>query len=234
MRRAVTFTLALLTLGLAGLTFSPDSRAQEKKKAKAPNPVLAPVKDDPALPRVLVIGDSISMGYTLPVRKRLEGKANVHRIAENGGPTSNGVAKIDKWLGNGKWDVITFNWGLHDLRRDADDKVQVPLEQYEKNLRELVRKMKATGAKLIWVSTTPVPEGKLTPPRKNSDVLAYNAAARKVMDENGVTVLDLYGFAAAKLDKIQRPANVHFTDEGSEALAGPVAAGIAAALGAKK
>ncbi len=198
--------------------------------AQQPNPVFEPIKDDPNLPRVMLIGDSISMGYTLPARTLLEKKANVHRIPENGGPTINGLQKIDKWLGDGKWDVIHFNWGLHDLKMDADGKHQVPIDQYEKNLRELVKKLKATKAKLIWASTTPVPDGKLSPPRKNSDVEAYNAVAKKTMEENGVAINDLYAFALPKLDKLQRPVNVHFTPEGSQALAEQVAARIEAAL----
>src|SRR5262245_14454305 len=152
--------------------------AQDKK----PDPAFAEVKDDPKLPRVLLIGDSISIGYTVPTQKLLAGKANVHRIPENGGPTSNGVNKIDKWLGDGKWDVIHFNWGLHDIKMDADGKHQVALEDYAKNLRTLVTCMKETKAKLIWASTTPVPDGKVNPPRKDSDVVAYNAAAKMIMD----------------------------------------------------
>lgn len=195
-----------------------------------PDLTFAPIQDDPKLPRVLLIGDSISMGYTLPTRKLLEGKANVHRIAENGGPTINGLAKLSKWLGSGKWDVIHFNWGLHDLKTDKDGNHQVPIEEYEKNLRELVKQLKATNAKLIWASTTPVPEGKLSPPRKDSDVTAYNAAAKKIMEENGVRVDDLYEFTAPRLKEIQRPVNVHFTDKGSEALAKQVAEQIKKAL----
>src|SRR4051794_5451293 len=57
------------------------------------------VKDDPKLPRVLLIGDSVSGGYTLPTRRALAGKANVHRAPENCGPASNGVKKLDAWLG---------------------------------------------------------------------------------------------------------------------------------------
>jgi hypothetical protein len=53
-----------------------------------------PVTDDPRLPRVLLIGDSISIGYTLPVRRLLEGKANVHRIPVNGAYSANGLAHI--------------------------------------------------------------------------------------------------------------------------------------------
>jgi len=223
---------SLGALSLFGLTFlacavgdgSP-VLAQDKKQ----DPAFAPVKDDPALPRVLLIGDSISIGYTVPTRELLKGKANVHRIPENGGPTINGLKKLDTWLGDGKWDVIHFNWGLHDLKMDTG-KHQVPLDQYEKNLRELVKQLKATKAKLIWASTTPVPDAKVNPPRKDSDVIAYNAAARKVMEENGVAIDDLYGFALPRLKEIQRPANVHFTDEGSKALAKEVAARIEKAL----
>ena len=63
-----------------------------------------------ALPRVLLIGDSISMGYTEPTRKLLQGKANVVRIPVNGGPTTTGLENLEKWLGAEWWDVIHFNW----------------------------------------------------------------------------------------------------------------------------
>jgi acyl-CoA thioesterase-1 len=61
-------------------------------------------------------------------------------------------------------------------------------------------------------------------------VIAYNKVAKKVMDENGVVIDDLYEFAFPQLTKIQRPVNVHFTDAGSEALATRVAAAIEKAL----
>src|SRR5437660_9942532 len=101
----------------------------------APNPALADVPDEAGLPRVLLIGDSISIGYTVPVRELLKGKANVHRIPTNGGPTTNGIKHLDQWLGEGKWNVIHFNWGLHDIKLDKEGKHQVPIEEYEKNLR---------------------------------------------------------------------------------------------------
>ncbi len=189
-----------------------------------------PPRDNPDLPRVLIIGDSISIGYTIPLRWLLLGEANVHRIPENGGPTIRGLESLDRWLGANKWHVIHFNWGLHDLKMDRAGKRQVPLEQYKRNLAALVARLKATGARLIWAATTPVPEGNLTPPRKNSDVIAYNEAAREIMEKNGVAIDDLYAAALPRLEEIQLPENVHFTRQGYEFLARAVAQAIRAAL----
>jgi hypothetical protein len=199
----------------------------------APDPSMVPVEEVPNLPRVLLIGDSISMGYTVPVRELLKGKANVHRIAENGGPTINGLEHIPQWLGSGKWDVIHFNWGLHDLKIGSDESRQVPLDKYEQNLRELVARLRQTGARLVFATTTPVPEGKLNPRRVSGDVIAYNAAALKVMHENAIPIDDLYGFALPRLKTIQLPVNVHYTPEGYQALAGQVAESILQELARK-
>jgi len=198
--------------------------------AQDPRDPFAAVEDTPGLPRVLLIGDSISIGYTLPVRNLLAGKANVHRIPGNAGPSSNGVFLIDTWLGKSKWDVIHFNFGLHDLKRLDDGKHQVPLESYERYLRLIVQRLKRTGATLIWASTTPVPDAKVSPPRVMGDVPVFNSAAALVMKQNGIVINDLYSFALPRLAEIQQPANVHFTPAGSELLAKQVAAAIEAVL----
>lgn len=227
--------LAVLLAGSLVPAFAQTATPKAAKDTKTPkaakkDPAMDPVTDQPGLPRVLLIGDSISIGYTVPVRDLLKGKANVHRILENGGPTTNGTAKLTKWLGTAKWDVIHFNWGLHDLKFMENGKAQVSLADYEKNLRELVKQLKATNAKLIWCATTPVPDARLTPPRKDSDVQAYNAVAKKVMDENKIPTNDLYAYTLPKLAEVQRPANVHFSTTGSEFLAKKVAKSIEEAL----
>jgi len=221
--------LPALSILLLGLLSAP---AQQPAKPKpAPNPTLAPIQDVAGLPRVLLIGDSISMGYTLPTRKLLEGKANVHRIPTNGGPTKNGVANIAKWLGTGKWDVIHFNWGIHDLKYMPDGKRQVEPADYEANLRSLVATLKKTGAQLIWASTTPIPEGELNPPRKFGQVKEYNDIAAKVMAENGIAIDDLNAYITPKLATLQNPHDVHYSAAGSDYLAQQVAAEITKALG---
>lgn len=197
-------------------------------EAKTP-PEFKQVEEDPKLPRVLLIGDSMSIAYTLPVRELLAGKANVQRIPANGATTDEGIKKIDAWLGEKKWDVIHFNWGLHDLKVTKGGH-QVEPSKYEANLRELVKKMKSRSAKIIWASTTPVPEGKVNPPRNPADVEAYNAAAKKVMDENQVPIDDLYALVMPRVAEIQQPVNVHFKPAGSKILAEQVASKILEAL----
>lgn len=226
--------LALTTLALA-VEPAPAQPAETvkvapKAKAKAPDPAMMPIKDVAGLPRILLIGDSISIGYTLPVRKLLEGKANVHRIPTNGGPTSNGVANLATWLGKDKWDVIHFNFGLHDLKIMPGGKRQVEPADYESNLRALVTELRKTGAKLVFATTTPVPEGKLATPRNSADVALYNQIALKVMTEHGVAIDDLNAAITPHLAKLQRPHDVHYTAEGSAALGQAVVKSLEKAL----
>ena len=232
MNRATFLLLSAVALLSVRFATAQDAKPKtDAKKAKpAPSPVTAPITDEPGLPRVLLIGDSISMGYTLPVRALLKGKANVHRIPANGGPTVNGLKNLKAWLGTGKWDVVHFNFGIHDMKFMEPGKQQVPPEAYEKNLRELVKQLQATGAKLIWATTTPIPDGELNPPRTFDKVPAYNAIATRVMTEHGVTINDLNGAITPHLGKLQNPKDVHFNAAGSEFLAKEVAAKIEAQL----
>ena len=220
------------------------SGAEPQKKEKKRPPAFLPVEDVEGLPRVLLIGDSISIGYTVPVQELMKDKANVHRPLTNCGPTTNGLEHIEEWLTTGgkgkKWDVIHFNWGLHDLKyqkpdgtgladpNDPTSKQQVPPAQYRENLTRLVAELEKTGAKLIWRNTTPVPEGAAG--RIPGDAAKYNEIAAEVMNDAGVQIHDLFSFAKEYEDEIQREANVHYTPEGSRALAEEVVKVISAAL----
>jgi len=197
---------------------------------------VASVTDEPGLPRVLLIGDSISIDYTVAVRELLKGVANVHHIPENGASTREGLAKLEGWLGAGTWDVIHFNWGLHDLARRQAGKLDivgpqsVPVELYEKNLRELVARLERTGAKLVFATTTPIPKG--APGRFTGNDLAYNTTARRVMAEAHVAMNDLHAAVREQLPSLQKPKDVHFKPEGSRLVAEKVAESIRAQLSA--
>jgi hypothetical protein len=198
-------------------------------------PAFAPVTDDPALPRVLLLGDSISIGYTLPVREQLRGVANVHRPPVNCGSTNRAVSDLEGWLGEGRWDVIHFNFGLHDALPADGARRASRLRKYEDNLRRIVGRLKRTGAKLIWASTTPLPSDVVLrddkPVHYERDIVEYNRIARSIMQENGVAIDDLHAFAVPRLKSIQIPHDIHFTEGGSKQLALQVAVAIRLALG---
>lgn len=192
--------------------------------------------------RVLIIGDSISIGYTPFVKQALGATAVVERVKGNAQHTGTGLKKIHEWLGDKKWDVIHFNWGLWDLcyrnpestNKGKRDKVNGTItyspETYEKKLRELVLILKETGATLIFATTTMVPDEE--PGRVKGDDKVYNAVAMKVMKEFGVEINDLntrsYGIHARHgLGN----DDVHYTKEGYEELARPVIEHISKALG---
>jgi acyl-CoA thioesterase-1 len=198
---------------------------------------VAAVPDVPGLPRVLLLGDSISIAYTQQVRAELQGVANVHRPDENCGPTAYGKERLEAWLGSGTWDVIYFNFGLHDLKYlDAQENYVTPdkgrpvaaPEPYGKNLRAIVQRLHRTGARLIFATTTPVPAGATG--RVEGSERAYNDVARRVMGENNVLVDDLHAYVVPRQAEIQLPHDVHLTPAGSAGLARRVAATIRAAL----
>jgi lysophospholipase L1-like esterase len=194
------------------------------------------------LPKVLILGDSISMGYTPHVQKLLAEEAEVLRPKENCAGTTKGIESIDDWLkiDGGNWDVIHFNFGLHDIKRvdaktkknsnNPKDPRQAEPEVYRKQLTEIVEKLKATDAKLIFCYTTPVPPGGVKPHRDIADPANYNKIAAEIMEANDIAINDLYSFASARQKEIMRPVNVHFTNEGSAALASEVAKAIRSAI----
>ena len=220
----ITVVLTILSLSAAGCTSSDGGKPSH-------------VESHREAIRVLIIGDSISIGYFKPLQKLLEGKAVVEHNLGNAAHTANGLARLDEWLGDTRWDVIHFNHGLHDLKyvdeqgRNASvekGKQQIPIDQYERNLDEIVTRLKKTGARLIFATTTPVPDGMGI--RVKGDAKGYNVAAERVMKKHGVRIDDLYSFALPRLDEIQRPQNVHFTQAGSELLAEQVANSILRAI----
>lgn len=222
-----TFLLSLFSLSMAGLAVAESTPAK----------------------RLLILGDSISIGYTPYVQKMLAGEMTVLRPmrgprAENCSGTTYGVPNVRRWLeiDGGKWDVIHFNWGLHDLKHmkadgktasdQAGDPPQATVEVYEKQLREIVAALKTSGARLVFATTTPVPDEPMKVYRSNADVVRYNEAALRVMKENGVAVNDLYSLVRPRMKELQiQPANVHFTPAGSEVLAAEVVKAVRAALG---
>jgi lysophospholipase L1-like esterase len=195
--------------------------------------ISAPLLIAKELPKVLIIGDSISIGYTPFVAKALKDQAIVIHHKGNAQHTGTGLQLLEEWLGKTKWDLIHFNWGLWDLcYRHPDSKIEgkrdkingtitTSLEQYEQNLEALVDRLKKTSAKLIWAHTSHVPEGE--PGRFVGDDHKYNEIAARVMKKNGIEINDLHSLTKNfSTELFLGPGDVHYTETGYARIAGQV------------
>jgi len=208
---------------IAALTFCVLTAEAAQAQAQEPAPA-------PELPRVVLIGDSIRLDYTAPVVKRLEKVAQVTSPEPNGGDSANVLAHLDEWALQARPVLVHLNCGLHDLKRDKKTgQYQVPLEQYKTNLREIVTRVRASGAALVFANTTPIDDAKHAKrgagfDRLDVDVRRYNAAAEQVMREAKVPVHDLHWLVERHgTQKLHRPDGTHYTPAGSEILGEAVA-----------
>jgi len=181
--------------------------------------------DDPRLPRVLIIGDSITMNYHEAAKAALKGIANYHRNDGNAFSSEHGVRNSELWLGNYRekglhWDVIQFNHGLHDLKQPYDAATDIwgpyaiPLDAYKANLEKQIAILRKTGAKLIWCATTPVPnDNKSTYARRKGASAEFNAAALEVIRRHpDILISDLHGLIESSpiFDNWRKQNDVHF------------------------
>jgi lysophospholipase L1-like esterase len=186
------------------------------------------------LPRVVLHGDSIRMGYAPIVAKKLEGKATIISFKSNGNDSTNQLKTIKEWAINEKPDIVHFNCGIHDTKKDKKTgKFQTSPQEYEANLRKIVETIrKETGAKVIYALTTPIHDERAAKQREKASydlldagTVEYNKIAVKVMKELKVPVNDLRAVLgdSASQAKLILPDGVHYTPEGSEKLATAVA-----------
>ena len=179
--------------------------------------------------RVILIGDSIRMAYAATVQQELADVAEVLSYDANGGTSRNVLLNLQEWVLSKQADLVHVNCGLHDIKKPLDtDVFEVPIEEYENNVRSILQQIKDTGAKVIWATITPV-NGQWHHAVKGfdrweADVDTYNAAALTVARELDIPVNDLFAVVTqAGANEMLTSDGVHFKPEGSELLGKAVA-----------
>lgn len=187
------------------------------------------------LPDILLIGDSIRMGYCATVASALSDVARVVFPEENCANSQFIITRLESWAGLapepaivhvnfGQWDVARFN--------GTGERLTSP-EEYRRNAAIIFRALSAffPRARRIFATTTPMRPGPYVGPhpRTDADVDEYNAIAVEVAREHGVAVNDLNAFARGWPATDYADA-VHFTPEASARLGGEVARVLRAAL----
>jgi len=241
-RRARGGDRALQTAGIgaallarAALSLAPSAGAQEV-------PLATPVvheqyewsniwwdcANDPALPRVLLIGDSISCGYSPVVTTLLQGKVHVDRLGTSRSINDPVLLKeTTMMLAEYPYAAIHFNNGLHGFHLDGP--------AYAAGLRayvELLERLRG-NAQLIWASSTPItqPDDVNTLAGDNEKVLARNALAAPLMQERGIPMNGLYQCVVGKPD-LRSGDGYHYNGAGYDALGQAVAEALRRVLGA--
>jgi hypothetical protein len=167
------------------------------------------------LPRVLLIGDSITRAYFKNVEQNLKGRAYCARVATSaavGDPAL--VTQLQPFLLETKFDVIHFNIGMHGWVYSEED--------YQKHLSDLLKVIRkdAPGAKLIWASTTPVRKDRLPGPT-NARIEERNRIAAAYFTAQHIPIDDLYALMSPHPE--MHSDDVHFNAEGAALQASQVA-----------
>jgi lysophospholipase L1-like esterase len=186
--------------------------------------------------RVILLGDSIRMGYEGVVRAELADAAHVWAPVENGQHSVHLLMNFWGWVVSQQPDVLHLNAGLWDMRRvvRGESEGVVSLDAYRANVARLIRLAKEhTRARIVWATTTPVNaeaserthRQKGMAGRDAANVARYNAVAVEVARAAGVVVDDLHAVVCgAGQAALQDPDGVHFTSAGYDVLGRAVAA----------
>lgn len=170
--------------------------------------------------KVLLLGDSIRMGYDEYVREILKDKCAVYYDENDNGR----FAAYTLWQANqffknyGKFDVVHWNNGYWDMNIEAPmvDALH-PLDEYLHFLKRIIAEIRRNGAEIIFATTTPVldydSEGNMIN-YKNDWVTKYNSAAKKLMSEQNITVNDLYQLMLKDKHYYKCEDMLHLTQEG--------------------
>jgi len=196
--------------------------------------VMPAVAQEKNLPSVLIIGDTIYSQHARGVGAALKGRAQVVMATWPAGeiPSSTtALTHLDQLLGDvdskgeplpkdkrPKWDMIHINVGLGDLIYRAPNMesfrvmpihvggvVATSPKQYEANLDQLITRLKATGAQVIWASTTPIRHSTSNVFKLGSEI-EYNKIAARVMAKHGVATNDMYRYTK-HLINMDKPAS---------------------------
>jgi lysophospholipase L1-like esterase len=219
---------ALLCAGLAHAADKPAKQRVVREDIEWLD-VWQPDTNSHALPRVLLIGDSITRGYGPGVEQRLKGVAYVSRMATSKSLGDPGLLRqVALVLEEQQFDVIHFNNGLHGH--------DYTLAEYSAALPQLIATLRhgAPKARLVWASSTDVRE------KDHLDVVSpetarsveRNAAAAAIVAKHGIPAEDLFALVKDH-PEYHVSDGVHFTAEGYAVLATQVAATVKGLLPAR-
>lgn len=188
---------------------------------------------------VLLIGDSIRMGYDKSVKQTLENVANVYFPEENSRFASYVLRYFHEYksiVKTGDIDIIHWNAGLWDCLHLFGEENHTPIEIYKYYIERICIRIKklCPNAKVIFATSTSVQTEKMSPGfiRYNNEIEEYNAAAVEIVTKYGFSVNDLYSVSVSLPTEAHSDAVHYYTPTGTKAFTDSTVSHILSALGA--
>lgn len=192
--------------------------------------------------KIVLLGDSIRMGYDKYVKSALQDVAEVYYPDENCRFGEYTLRYVSDWKNQGKWpqdaDLVHWNVGLWDVIRMYGDEPLTTPEYYESVISRIDARLRLLfpKAKLVFATSTSVVEEKYSEnfKRFNSDIEKYNGIAVGVLSKKGVIINDLYS-VSKNCPAECRSDMTHFnTTDGRRLMGGTVLSVITQQLGIGK
>ncbi|MFK7852139.1 MAG: hypothetical protein AB8D78_14275 [Akkermansiaceae bacterium] len=166
------------------------------------------------LPKVLIIADGIHRSTAKTAAAELQGRVDVVVPESDLGDTGAAIELLGEVLGESQWDLIYFNFGFADLRhidpktkavrvmsRHAGGKRVTSPQKYQANLEKIVTRLKDTGAKLIWASSTPLVGTKYDGVYESGSEIEYNTIAAEIMQRENIAINDMHAWVLQNVKK---------------------------------
>lgn len=187
---------------------------------------------------LLLLGDSIRIGYDKSVQKTLEGKANVLYPKVNCGFAAYLLRYFHEYLEGVKGediDVVHWNAGLWDCLRLFEEEPHTPIDVYAYYIERLCIRIKklCPNAKMIFATSTKVISEKMDKnfKRYNEEIEKYNEVAVNIVKKYGAEINDLYALSVTLPEEVHSDAVHYYTSEGTRAFTNQVLSCVAPALG---
>lgn len=189
--------------------------------------------------KIVLIGDSIRMGYDKYVKDALCGVASVVYPDENCRFAEYVLRYAHEWKARGAWgddiDLVHWNAGLWDVLELFEDDPLTSPEYYGEAIARIDRRLRMLfpRAKMIFATSTPVAERLCSRDfrRHNATIEKYNRIALDALKDTDTVIDDLYATADGCPEEYHSDFVHYYTPEGTKLIGDQVLSVICAALG---